>query len=198
MLRFSLASTQYVCTGVLFAPRKVLTAGHCVYDSDTNTYVSGLTFTPGQALAPNGTWLAPFGVLPASAVTVFKNYLSTNTSAAGDLAVVHLNDTDLASRVGVMPLSSSGCGGGPRPLALTTAGYPVDKPLGSCWEDGCGVTLDCASGVSRHTCDTALGQSGSPLWDGQGRVRAVHVRGDDTYNEAITLTEPVVQAINSW
>lgn len=46
-----------------------------------------------------------------------------------------------------------------------TAGYPSDMPAGSCKFTQCAVSQSpCTDAYLYHKCDTASGQSGSPMW----------------------------------
>lgn len=53
----------------------------------------------------------------------------------------------------------------PARYVANTVGYPSDMPTGSCKFTQCAVTqTPCTDSYLYHKCDTASGQSGSPLW----------------------------------
>lgn len=114
---------------------------------------------------------------------------------------------------------------------MSIAGYPLMPKRaddGDCFVATCGVKLvepDAATGrcpgpvggggngtasapttttpapLTSHTCDTAPGQSGAPLYDADGYARAIHVLGISTGepdNGATTLTPWVMANLARW
>lgn len=76
-----------------------------------------------------------------------------------------------------------GAEGLPRLVNLNIAGYPGDQELGEMWYDFCrNVDLPFGTGSRSmvvHSCRTAPGSSGSPMWtytpeDGRRKIAAVH------------------------
>ena len=61
------------CSGSLIGPSTLMTAGHCVYDTETAGYVDELIFIPAYSEDPEVT--APFGAWAASAVFTSKGYV---------------------------------------------------------------------------------------------------------------------------
>jgi glutamyl endopeptidase len=183
----------YICTGTLIAPDKVLTAGHCVWNIKRGAFYYNLNYAPGR-YRDGGNVVNPWGVVPWKSVTVFDSF--KQNPSTWDVAVVTLSKP-LGSLTGYMGIAA-GCA---QNLPLTTAGYPQDKSTGTCMASTClQPNLDCSSPTNPHTCDTIMGMSGSPLWDGKNRVRLVHVAGIEgrAENRATTLTQFLVNTISKW
>ena len=193
-LEFLIGGQAFICTGTLVRPDRVLTAAHCVYDMETRAFVSNLTFSPGRYRTANGDVIDPFGTFKWADTTIFQDFPNSQQSKS-DIAVIKL-EKPIGTQTGVLGLKG-GCDGKPV-IDLTTAGYPSDKDLGSCVTDQCSVQLSCNNDATEHTCDTYLGQSGSPFWDQNLLVRGVHVRGLTEYNEFTTINKIIVEKIASW
>ena len=86
------------CTGTIVASRSIVTAGHCLYDTDTNSWLYPGTFSPGRY--NNGrtaaTMTDPYGLWIADYYYVTQSYFSTGAWDV-DLGVVLYTDTFLNS-----------------------------------------------------------------------------------------------------
>jgi V8-like Glu-specific endopeptidase len=195
---------RYVCTGTLFKSDRVITAAHCVYDFKNQAFSKALNFAPGRMLDSNDTIISPFGEHNWVYATFLAGYLNSNGTDY-DMAVVKLASR-VGETVGWLGLRPNNCSQlQRRNSSLSMSGYPGDMPEGSCWTDKCSVRLPgCNSTRLEHQCDTYPGQSGAGMWemepgdDAKAYVRAVHVRGYSTYNEATLITPEIFSQVSAW
>lgn len=79
------------CSASVISPNNIIvTAAHCVYNTDTNTWLGGWTFVPADRAGS-----APFGTFPWSSATVLTNWVNASNSLAGrpyDVAVINLGN----------------------------------------------------------------------------------------------------------
>lgn len=158
-----LVGTDMDCTGTLIAARLVLTAAHCVSDG-RKTILPDLFRAGAHGLSD----LGEARILSAFVSPDFSDdYAALGAGNGADWAIVTL-DRDLGSVAGIVP---------PRiltdaDLAQIRAGdFRVDQ-AGYSWDTGdwlsghmrCMVLTAFDDGTIAHACDTAEGDSGSPLF----------------------------------
>jgi len=163
------------CTASLIGNRVLLTAAHCVWDRDTNSWGSFPTFAAGQ----DGTE-QPYGRKQVFRMVIPAGYMTCRTFSscrAHDWAVLTLRE-DQALNVGYFGFSTLIDG------QLNLAGYPQSKNR-ELWYDHCPLHSDEGAWI-KHRCDTERGNSGSAIYkikNGNRYVVAVHGGGyEDRWN----------------
>lgn len=159
------------CTAALIGNRVLVTAAHCVWDRETDSWASfPIYFAAGQ----NGDE-KPFGDSRVWKMTIPRGYQTCSTNSecrAHDWAVLVLYESDKLN-VGYFGFSTSI--GNSR---LNLAGYPQSKNR-QLWYDHCPLHADEGDWI-KHRCDTEPGNSGSGIYkivNGGRYVVAVHGGG---------------------
>lgn len=160
------------CTGAMIGNRVLVTAAHCVWDRDTNSWASfPIYFAAGQ----DGSTYKPYGDARVWKMTIPRGYQtcsSNNECRAHDWAVLVLYDWAALS-VGYFGFSTHI--GSSR---LNLAGYPASKSR-QLWYDHCPLYSDEGDWI-KHRCDTERGNSGSGIYkivSGSRYIVAIHGGG---------------------
>jgi hypothetical protein len=128
-----------------------------VLDPETGSFYDLLQFSPGRYVDTDGNIVDPVGLYDWTYISTFLWQPALEHSFEFfdlDIAVITYGpDAD-----GALP-------GQKRP-AVTTTGYPGDKPSGSQWQDPVCKSYkeDCSEGLMITDCDVFHGQSGSPVY----------------------------------
>lgn len=170
------------CTATLIAPDVIVTAAHCVYDMDLETWKERDEFSPGQNKKNK-----PFGTYTFRKIFIPEEYFEGDRKF--DVAFIRLNKKVTS----VMPII-------PEPDAavedetVSVIGYPGDEKFGTLWQSDCPVEKK-TSQVLKYRCDTYKGESGSPVVAYKNRIPyivGVHVRGSKMSNEATYLSDELL------
>jgi len=86
------------CSASVISPNNIIvTAAHCVYDTDTNTWLSGWTFVPADRKG-----VAPYGTFPWVSARVLTAWINAGSSTAGrryDVALIRLGNNSAGNPV---------------------------------------------------------------------------------------------------
>ncbi|MCX6024354.1 MAG: trypsin-like serine protease, partial [Chloroflexi bacterium] len=150
------------CSGAFVGLRVLLTAAHCLYDSDGSGFLDSIRVVPGK----NGS-SEPFGSQFGSVVRIPLQWRrSVDTGRANqqwDWGLVLLPNEDLGKRVGKLTVgvlqTATLKGADFNPV---TSGYPGDKSRGTLWATSKPKLIDALPDYLVHDMDVYPGQSGSP------------------------------------
>ncbi len=165
MLSFIEDGTSHACTGFLIAADVILTNEHCVRSAAA---CASMTAVFGYEYDANGT----LGMGPQARCTA---YLPDWSNFEADVTAIRI---DPPPGAGFAPVTIGAQQGEPPPEALFIVQHPGPLPkhvsfLDCAWDrwpvDGRAPETDFS-----HTCDTAKGSSGAPVFDLDGRLVGIH------------------------
>jgi V8-like Glu-specific endopeptidase len=155
-------SSAYCSASVVSPNNIIVTAAHCVYDTDANKWQSGWVFVPDERNS-----VAPFGTFSYYSATVLTSWMSAPNYNAGiryDVALIKL----YANSVGQPVTYYTGWWGRswnyPYVNAITEIGYPSNLGLGSVYTYvGHAETYTYSTDILGYGSNMGYGGSGSPL-----------------------------------
>ena len=163
------------CSAVIIGPRLAATAAHCLWNKATGREMApaALSVVVGW---DRGRFVDGAGVVEAVTSPQWKpdEMPGYGPSQAGrDWALLKL-DKPLGDEVGWVALSGAVASG----QTVTAVGYGEDRKHVATAHIGCHITGRLAGGAWTHDCDAVHGDSGGPVFSGEGdqlRVVAIHV-----------------------
>lgn len=185
------------CTGWMISEDTLVTAAHCLFDSDRNEWTPKLTFRPSSW----SQWSYEF----ASQKWISSNYAKTG-SADTDWGVVKFSRPLSSSWFGMQPSTSPSALAGEK---ATIKGFPGEKGRGlirdyaQLWVGNGYLKAGTASRVC-YDIDTTGGQSGSPVYIKNGAAVAIHSHGvglgscpsNNESNSGVWITPQMIDTFN--
>jgi V8-like Glu-specific endopeptidase len=190
--------SQWIGTGWFISNRTLITAGHCVYITNSGVpgrdgWVKTIQVMPGR----NGANL-PFGSVTSSRFWSVKGWADSGDENYDYGAIII--STDVGKTVGTIGYGSFEDSDLVSKAANVT-GYPGDKPSGTLWYDSKEIANVSPTKVI-YDIDTAGGQSGACVYvinkDGERIAVAVHAYGGPVTNSGTRICPPVYQNLTNW
>jgi glutamyl endopeptidase len=195
------------CTGWLYGPSIVATAGHCVHPGNGRNGGGGGGFYPREdfeIIAGRNFPSRPYGTCRATQLMSVNGWTGDG-SANYDYGAVRLDCTvgNSTGWWGFWWQSASLTG-----ASTTVSGYPCDKTFGEQWRHagGAAVQLPLNSRRLYYNNDTFGCQSGSPVYQNRSSgssfcvgwcVMAIHAYGG-SLNSGTRIVEPVFNNLIAW
>ncbi len=120
---------DYYCTASVISSHNIIvTAAHCVYDTDVNRWYGNWLFVPAER-----NYAAPYGTFSWASATILTNYINAPNWAAGiryDVAVISLLNGSLGNPVTFYTGWLGRSWELPYIQNITEIGYPANRPNG--------------------------------------------------------------------
>ncbi|GAA1267573.1 hypothetical protein GCM10009634_08560 [Saccharothrix xinjiangensis] len=180
------------CTGWLYAPNAVATAGHCAHSGGSGgAWNTNFTVHPGRdgSSSPFGSC----GVTSAHSVTGWTQNANPEYDYAGFKLDCSIGNTTGWYGMSWTTASLDG-------TAVGSSGYPQDKPAATQWSTSSSISASHTRQLAYHL-DTVGGQDGSVVRAaGCSTVCgiAVHAHGHGDHNRGTRITEAVFANYQSW
>lgn len=196
------------CTGWLYGPDIVATAGHCVHTGgSTGSWYTGLTIWPGR----DGS-STPYGSCTARQSFSVTGW-TTSANEEFDYGAIKLNCTigNTVGWFGYWWQSASLAG-----ASTLINGYPGDKVFGTQWRGDNVARTVAVDGTNQifYPNDTVGGMSGSPVYQNRAAgssfctgfcAMAIHAYGfphgafpHNSYNHGTRITEARFNNLQAW
>ncbi|MDI3340743.1 MAG: trypsin-like peptidase domain-containing protein [Sphaerobacter sp.] len=183
------------CSGNFIGPDVVLTAAHCLWDTDVGGWIANVRVVPGRdgVVEPYGWDLGESFWVPTGWIQ------SAATADELDWGLVKLPSPALGYATGWFQLGVLTTQSLLDPsFQPTTVGYPGDKPLGTMWATVKPAFLAVDHSTLYHDLDMYPGQSGSAVFRGRdGVIVGINVRQTAGWNEASRLNTDFIAFLNS-
>jgi glutamyl endopeptidase len=181
------------CTGTFVGPDALLTAAHCLWDSDTG-WTENIAVTPGR-----DEDYYPYGWEWAETWWVPDAYIDSGGDSAYDWGIIKMADDSLGYTVGWLPVANLTDETLSRSdFTPAVVGYPGDMPDGTMWGAWKDEFLYVDSVDLAYTIDTYAGQSGSAVFSANteewflGYVVGVHTQGGSEANYGRRIGETLL------
>jgi glutamyl endopeptidase len=198
--------TTFGCSGWLYGPSIVATAGHCVHPGAGQDGGGSNGFYPTEdfVIIPGRNFPSrPFGTCNATQLMSVNGWTQDGNSEF-DYGAIRL-DCDMsttARRLNFWWQSATLTG-----TATTVSGYPCDKTFGEQWQHGGRTVLSTTTRRIFYDNDTFGCQSGSPVFQNRAAgsqfcagwcVMAIHTGATGSQNRGTRITESVFNNLIAW